>query len=81
MHNKELISEDVKVADTLNSYFENAAKNLMTTENSYLTNPSQKSDPVERAIEKFETHPSILEIKEKGISGLAFHLDQLTQTM
>ena len=71
VHKKELISEDIKVADTLNSFFENAAKNL-TAENRYLTNPSQNFDPVERAIEKFETHPSILEIKEKEITGSAF---------
>ena len=73
VHKKEIVSDDMEVAETLNKYFENAAKNL-TTENSYLLNPSQNSDCVERAIEKFEMHPSILKIREnlKSMSSFSF---------
>ena len=71
IHKKELISDETKVAETLNSYFENAAKNL-TTENSFLINQTDKEDAVERAIEKFEIHPSILTIKEKLSVNSAF---------
>ena len=70
IHKKELISDETKVAETLNSYFENAAKNL--TENSFLINQTDKEDAVERAIEKFEIHPSILTIKEKLSVNSAF---------
>ena len=61
----DIISEDAQVAETLNSFFENAVKSLNIKENEYLINPTgNKDNPIDNAIEKFESHPSILKIKE-----------------
>ena len=52
------------VAETLNSFFSDGPRNL-DIENTYLLNPTEGlTDPIDRALRKSESHPSILKIKE-----------------
>ena len=61
----EIITEDSKVAETMNKFFQTAATSLDIRENSYLLNTTDiKDSPVHAAIEKFSSHPSILKIQE-----------------
>ena len=62
----EIISEDMEVAKTLNSFFEKAVTSLEINENTFLLNKrvDEVEDPIERLIQKFESHPSILKIRE-----------------
>ena len=65
VHEGNIISDDTKIAQTFNDYFDNAVKSLNITENKHLLSDTQGiDDPVEIAIKKFEVHPSILKIKQ-----------------
>ena len=76
----EIISADEKVAETLNNFFQNAVNSLNIKENGYLTNPQNNShDPIEKAIEKFDSHPSILKIKEM-VTPTTFLFTEVTLT-
>ena len=48
------------ISDELNNFFENATKALNIRENSYLTEKSELSDPVNKAISKYRNYPGIL---------------------
>ena len=65
--NDKLIQNDDKIAETLNTFFKNALSSLDINENSYIVNNESNTvlDPVERAIKKYEIHPSILLVKNK----------------
>ena len=67
IENDELIQNDDKVAETLNTFFKNAVSTLDINENSYIVNNESSTilDLVEKAIKKYEVHPSILLIKNK----------------
>ena len=63
----EIIQNDEKVAETLNSFFENAVSSLKLNENSFVINNEHKyiHDPIEKIIVKYQFHRSILIIKNK----------------
>ena len=65
--NDELIQNDDKVAETLNTFFKNAVSTLDINENSYIVNNESSTilDPVQRAIKKYEIHSSKL-LKQIG---------------
>ena len=50
----EIIQNDKKVAETLNSFFENAVSSLRLNENSFVINKEHKNiqDPIEKIIVK-----------------------------
>ena len=75
--NDELIQNDDKVAETLNTFFKNAVSTLDINENSYIVNNESSTilDPVERAIKKYEIHASILLIKNKIGNQKSFKLE------
>ena len=62
-----IISEDNDVAQYLNKFFSDTVKLLDIPLNSYITNPTDKflTDPIEIAIQKFDSHPSVLKIRER----------------
>ena len=66
-HREENIkSDDTLVAEELNNFFQNATKTLNINENSYIIDSSSSiTDPVDKAINKYKNHPSILLMKEK----------------
>ena len=64
---EQVLQNDSEITEKLNEFFKNAVSNLGITENSLAINEEYKniSDPVERAIVKFESHPNISLIKNK----------------
>ena len=67
VENDEVWHDDSKTAEEMNNFFKNAVSTLDIKENSFIINHdnSHNTDPVEKAIEKYKFHPSILLIKEK----------------
>ena len=65
--NDEIIQNDEKVPETLNSFFENAVSSLKLNENSFFINNEHKNiqDSIEKIIVKYQFHPSSLIIKNK----------------
>ena len=68
---EEVLQNDSEIVEKLNESFKNVVSTLGTTENSFIINEEYKniSDPVQRAIVKFESHPSISLIKNKITNG------------
>ena len=60
----QIVTEDEKVAETLQEYYEKAVQNLDINENYYLLSKTTTEDPVEKAIQKYDSHPSIIAIRE-----------------
>ena len=64
---KELIQNDQEIANELNTFFKDTVSNLNINKNPYIIN--QVSDdslgPVEKYINKYKFHPSILLIKNR----------------
>lgn len=77
-----VLSNDKEVAETFNCFFENAVKSLELSGSIYsLTNTGNLTDPVEKAIKRFEKHPSILAIKENINPGKNyFNFFEVTHT-
>ena len=67
VENEELLQDDNKIAEEMNNFFKNTVSELDMKENSYIINQnvSYITYPIEKAIEKYKFHPSILLIKEK----------------
>ena len=63
--NNQIISDDICVAEIFNNFFSNAVKNLdITIDPSVIRNTENIICPIECAVERYQTHPSILKIKE-----------------
>ena len=61
-----ILSDDTLVSEELNNFFQNAIKTLNINENSYIVDSSSSiTDPVDKAINTYKNHPSILLIKQK----------------
>ena len=74
-----IISDDTEVAEAFNDYFKNATEYLKIGENQVLTNPiSHPKSDVEDAIKMFETHPSIISIKENVSVESQFYFSPVT---
>ena len=71
VENGELIDEDMEVAELFNAFFANSVNTLGIIENKLLLNPICDSDVgVEKCINMYETHPSIVNIRRHvGESG------------
>ena len=67
VQNDELLQDDKNIAEEVNTFFKNAVLTLDIKENSYITNHNIPyiTDPIDKAIEKYKFHPSILLTKEK----------------
>ena len=80
IENDELIQNDDKVAETLNTFFKNAVSTLDINENSYIVNNESSTilDPMEKAIKKYEVHPSILLIKNKIGNEKSFKFEAIS---
>ena len=74
---EQVLQNDSEIAKKLNEFFRNAVSTLGITENSFLINEEYKniSDPVQRAIVKFESHPSISLIKNKITNENSFKFE------
>ena len=59
--NEDILSNDKVAADEINTFSKNATKDLGITKNIYtVDNSNSITDPVNKAIDKFKNHPSIL---------------------
>ena len=74
------MQNDSEIAQQLNEFFKNAVSTLGITENSFIINKEYEniSDPVQRAIVKFESHPSISLIKNKITNGNNFKFEPVS---
>ena len=73
MEENEIFQDDDKVSETFNDFFSNAVSNLnIQTNNDYLNNNVNETDPVLNAIKQYENHPSIVKIKEVFRDGDTF---------
>ena len=69
--NSTILSNDTDVANSLNKFFQNTVNSLELNENKFLlTDTEDLDDPVDIAIKKFQTQPSILNIKENIESSM-----------
>ena len=71
--NNDIISDDSKIAETFNIFFTNAVRNLNISIDPALTsNADHVEDPINKAIEKYKNHPSIVKIKELNSNKMSF---------
>ena len=64
VENNNIISSEIEIAEKLNAFFSNIVKELnIKVKEDLLCDVSDINDPVERAIQKYENHPSIQMIK------------------
>ena len=91
--NKNIISSDTEIAKKRNNFFSNVIKELKIKfskspevdylnkiKEDFLCDVSNVNDPVERAIQKYKSHPSIQMIKENFDNDKHFHLTSSRQT-
>ena len=74
--NGNILEDDKKVSQIFSNFFSNAVKNLnIEGSKDLLMETVSEHDPINRAIQKYEEHPSILKIKEKidGSDVFSFH--------
>ena len=62
----EVLQDDDLIAKELNKFFKNAVSTLNIKENRFITNRSSDgiTDPIDKAIDKYKFHPSILLIRK-----------------
>ena len=70
LENNTMVDNGCMIAEIFNDFFINAVKNLdieyyehFSFDKNFLTNESEETDPISKAIRKYENHPSILKIK------------------
>ena len=71
-----IISDDKEVANIMNTYFSNAisALDIISNKSSHTANNDRvENDSIEKLVNKFNTHPSILKIKENNNSTEEFY--------
>ena len=75
----EVLQDDDQIAKELNKFFKNAVSTLNIKENRFITNRSSDgiTDPVDKAIDKYKFHPSILLIQKHLKTTIFFHSKQL----
>ena len=79
VENNEIISGKKEVAEIFNNYFAGSADSLGITENKLLLNSVPETDiDVEKCIKKFESHPSIINIKRHVQIDVRFDYSPIT---
>ena len=68
----QIISDSSKCAEIMNNFFSDAVDVLDIDRNVHVDNVTNIINPVHRAIAMFQNHPSILKIKELGLSNNKF---------
>ena len=70
VENDEIISDDIEVAETFNTFFANAAASLnIDIPKELLTYTLSVNDPIDAIIMKFSNHPSIISINRNVDRG------------
>ena len=77
--NNEIHDDDLKVANIFNDYFGNAVTNLDIPTIPTISINKVDIDPLLQSIKKYDTHPSILKIREKlGHENFSFSFSHVT---
>ena len=76
----EIISEDAEVAKQFNNYFSNVVSklNIKGFETDFIFNP--ENDTISNIIKKYNSHPSILKIKENVKIETKFHFENISES-
>ena len=74
----EIISDPTQCADICNNFFIDSIKNLDIDRTLYTDTSINSNDPVEKSIEKFKNHPSIIRILQEGYSDNNFSFDLIS---
>ena len=72
LENNDIYEDDEKVANIFNNFFSNVVKTLEVSIESDPLVDELNLDPVTIAIKKYDTHPSVLKIKENNIDVETF---------
>ena len=74
LENGKMVSKDSEIAEIFNNYFANIAESLGISANESLLVPTNDTvDPIDKAVMKFQSHPSIRKIKENTTSSVKFY--------
>ena len=69
----------LKIAEIFNDYFANITQDLVITDTgAQLSSTTGIEDPIDKAVEKYKSHPSIKKIKECFTCSESFHFRQVT---
>ena len=69
LERNEIVNDDTACAEIFNNFFSQAVHNLNIDRQLHVTNPINTLNPVERAIEMYKTHPSIIKINTMGYNN------------
>ena len=77
VENDEILSTDKEIAEAFNKYFCNAVKSSnLQCDSEHLSDVSDETNPIERAIKKFKNHPSIINISKNILKTTNFEFSQ-----
>ena len=77
-HGDNIISNEKEVAETLNTFFRESVRNLGIVENEVLPNIiPDDNDCIDKIISRFESHPSILKIRDKVVNTNHFSFSKI----
>ena len=77
VENDEILSIDKEIAEAFNNYYSNAVKSLnLQCDSEHLSDVSDETDPIERAIKKFKCHPSIINVNQNIPKTTNFEFSQ-----
>ena len=83
VENDEIISDNKKIAEIMNSYFVNITKDLNIPEIITIDSPEDLCveclDPIEQILHSYSEHPSILKINEVVNHNMKFSFDKVNQ--
>ena len=75
----EIISDDTEVAEIFNSFFVTVTESLGIKENNdNISGTEGISDPIEKSIQKYSNHPSILRIKNRFVNADSFTFNSVS---
>ena len=77
-----ILNDNEKIVEELNNFFQNAVSNLNIQEYSFIQSKYYHKllDPVQRAIDKYKHHPSVLLIQSKISKGYKISLSAVSKS-
>ena len=76
--NDEILFTDKEIAEAFNSFYSNAVKSLhLQSDSEHLSDVSDETDPIKRAIKKFKNHASITNINKNIPKTKNFEFSQV----
>ena len=78
VENDEILSTDKEIVEAFNNYYSNAVKSLnLQWDSEHLTDVSDETDPIERAIKKFKNHPCVINKNQNIPKSTNFEFSQV----